>query len=41
MARIPGSDLGTVGFHLYPFGGILAGAQWMNGHLPEHHQERR
>ncbi|HRP07964.1 MAG TPA: hypothetical protein PLL69_05695, partial [Gemmatimonadales bacterium] len=41
MASISGSDLGAIGYHLYPFGGILDGAQWMNHHIPNPHQENR
>lgn len=37
-AGMSGTDLGTIGYHLYPFGGITDGAQWMNDHLPNRHQ---
>ncbi len=34
-AGFDGRRLGPVLFHLYPFGGILDGVRWMNGHLAE------
>lgn len=33
-AGMDGGNLGTVLYHLYPFGGILEGVQWMNTRLP-------
>jgi methylenetetrahydrofolate reductase (NADPH) len=30
-------DLGTVLYHLYPFGGIIDGVRWMNSRMPVHH----
>lgn len=33
-AGLDGGNLGTVLFHLYPFGGIMEGVQWMNGCMP-------
>ncbi|NOV20219.1 methylenetetrahydrofolate reductase [Ensifer adhaerens] len=34
-AGISGRNLGSVMYHLYPFGGISEGVEWMNRHLPE------
>ncbi len=36
MVSISRTDLGTIGYHLYPFGGIIDGVQWINRHLPNH-----
>ncbi len=35
-AGMSGTDLGTIDYHLYPFGGIMDGVQWINRHLPNH-----
>lgn len=34
-AGTEGGNLGTVLYHLYPFGGILEGVRWMNSHLQD------
>ena len=34
-AGMQGKSLGTVLFHLYPFGGMADGVRWMNNHLLE------
>lgn len=33
-AGMDGGNLGTVLYHLYPFGGIMEGVQWMNSRIP-------
>ncbi|MCW2134526.1 methylenetetrahydrofolate reductase [Arthrobacter sp. VKM Ac-2550] len=33
-AGMDGGNLGTVMYHLYPFGGILNGVRWMNNRIP-------
>ncbi|MDK1373732.1 methylenetetrahydrofolate reductase [Sinorhizobium sp. 6-70] len=36
-AGMSGRNLGTVLYHLYPFGGIMEGVRWMNGRMPSHY----
>jgi methylenetetrahydrofolate reductase (NADPH) len=36
LLGMTGQDLGTVLFHLYPFGGITDGVRWMNRFLLDH-----
>ncbi|MBP1884410.1 methylenetetrahydrofolate reductase [Sinorhizobium mexicanum] len=36
-AGINARNLGTVLYHLYPFGGIIEGVRWMNGRVPNHY----
>lgn len=33
-AGVDGGNLGTVLYHLYPFGGIMEGVRWMNSRMP-------